>query len=87
MIQARQLALAKEKIRSQQIASLPPPIDSGLNDLLNKAKASFVQVVWRVSVIKEKCLLSFCFHLASKVVEMQILKLQAEAVLDLLLTS
>ena len=42
--QARNLALAKEKLRAQQVASLPPPVKPDLKQLLNKAKAAYVQV-------------------------------------------
>jgi hypothetical protein len=48
VIQARNLALAKEKMRAKQVASLPPPVRPDLKELLNKAKAVQVQVGYAV---------------------------------------
>ena len=43
-LQMRNLAVAKEKIRAQEIARLPPPVSCDLKDVLSRAKAAYVQV-------------------------------------------
>jgi len=47
-ILCRQMALEKERMRAQQVASLPPPVKTDLKELLGRAKAAYVQVGCRL---------------------------------------
>ncbi|XP_067944107.1 centrosomal protein of 295 kDa-like [Watersipora subatra] len=44
VIQARELAMAKERLRAREVASMPPPLRSDLRAVLSKAKGACVQL-------------------------------------------